>query len=376
MRRTFVVSSMTGGGAARGMANLANHWAACGEMVEILTLHQPHADDVYALHPSIERRDLGRAEPSADSMAAVIALLTRIGAPAAMTRHTALMARLRDALRESASDVAIGVIDITNIRLLAATRGLPVRVVASEVADPAAYSIGFWERARRLLYPQADAVVCLMPEHAHFFRERGVERVHAIPYPVLPAPPRNGQPRERLIVSLTRFAWEKGVDLLVRAFADIAPRHPEWRVEIYGDGPMRGDIERLIASLNLEDRVRLAGMTRDAYEPLARAELFVLTSKTEGIPNALCEAMAAGVTPIVTECGSGVRMVIREDVDGVVTPRRRDAFAAELDALMRDDAARARFAARAPEVVTRFPMERIAAQWDEAIESRKVAHAC
>jgi GalNAc-alpha-(1->4)-GalNAc-alpha-(1->3)-diNAcBac-PP-undecaprenol alpha-1,4-N-acetyl-D-galactosaminyltransferase len=376
MRRTFVVSSMTGGGAARGLANLANHWAACGETVEVLTLHQPRADDVYALHPSIERRDLGSAEPSAESMSAVIALLTRVGAPAAMTRHAALMARLRDALRESMSDVAIGVVDITNIRLLAAARGLPMRVVVSEVADPAAYSIGFWESARRILYPHADAVVCLTPEHAHFFRQRGVERVHAIPYPVLPAPPRNGQPRERLIVSLTRFAWEKGVDLLIRAFADVAPGHPEWRVEIYGDGAMRGDIERLIASLNLEDRVRLAGMTRDVYEPLARAELFVLASETEGIPNALCEAMAAGVTPIVTECGSGVRVVIRQGIDGVVTPRRRDAFAAELDALMRDDAARARLAARAPEVVTRFPMERIAAQWDEAIESRKVAHAC
>jgi GalNAc-alpha-(1->4)-GalNAc-alpha-(1->3)-diNAcBac-PP-undecaprenol alpha-1,4-N-acetyl-D-galactosaminyltransferase len=376
MRRTFVVSSMTGGGAARGMANLANHWAACGEAVEVLTLHQPHGDDVYALHPSIERRDLGDGVPSAESTSAVISVLTRIAAPPAMARHAAVMARLRDALRESASDVAIGVVDITNIRLLAAARGLPIRVVASEVADPAAYSIGYWARAQRLLYPHADAVICLTPEHARFFRDRGVERVHAIPYPVLPAPPRRRRSRERLIVSLTRFAWEKGVDLLVRAFAEIAPRHPEWRVEIYGDGPLRADLERLIASLGLQERVRLSGMTRDVYEPLARAELFALTSVTEGIPNALCEAMAASVAPIVTECGSGVRTVIRNGVDGIITPRRQDTFAAELDALMREDAARARLAARASEVVTRFPMERIAGQWDEAIEARKVAHAC
>ncbi|HYK02187.1 MAG TPA: glycosyltransferase [Thermoanaerobaculia bacterium] len=377
MRRTFVVSSMTGGGAARGTANLANHWAACGETVEILTLHQPHADDVYALHPSILRRDLGDAEPSSQSLSAVLALLTRIGAPATVAGHAAIIARLRDALRDSAPEVVIGVVDVTNIRLLAATRVLPMRVIVSEVADPAAYSMGAWERPRRLLYPQADAVVCLTPEHADFFRQRGVERVQAIPYAALPAPPRNNREREPLIVSLTRFAWEKGVDLLVRAFADVAPMHPEWRVEIYGDGVLRGQIERLIASLNLKERIRLAGMTRDVYEPLGRAKLFALTSQTEGIPNALCEAMAAGVAPVVTECGSGVRTVIREGIDGVIVrPRRKETFAAALHELMRDDAARARLAARAPEVVTRFPMERIAAQWDEVIESKKVAHAC
>lgn len=376
MRRTFVVSSMTGGGAARGTANLANHWAACGETVEILTLHQPRAEDVYPLHPAIVRRDLGRSEPSADSLSAVLALLTRIGAPATMASHAALMARLRDALRDSAFEVVIGVVDVTNIRLLAATRGLPLRVIVSEVADPAAYSLGVFERPRRLLYPQADAVVCLTPEHAEFFRQRGVERVHAIPYPVLPAP-RSSTPREALIVSLTRFSWEKGVDLLVRAFADVAPLHPEWRVEIYGDGLLRGRIERLIASLNLEARIQLAGMTRDVYEPLGRAKLFALTSETEGIPNALCEAMAAGVAPVVTECGSGVRTVIRDGVDGVIVrPRRKETFAAALHELMSDDATRVRLAARAPEVVTRFRMERIAAQWDEVSEAKKVAHAC
>jgi glycosyltransferase involved in cell wall biosynthesis len=359
------------------MANLANHWAACGETVEVLTLHQPHADDVYALHPSIVRRDLGGAEPSAESLSAVLALLTRIGASATVANHAVLMARLRDALRDSAPEVVIGVVDVTNIRLLVAARGLPMRVIVSEVADPAAYSIGAWESPRRLLYPRADAVVCLTPEHARFFRQRGVERVHAIAYPVLPAPPRNGRPREPLIVSLTRFSWEKGVDLLVRAFADVAPLHPGWRVEIYGDGVLRGQLERLIASLNLETCVRLAGMTRDVYEPLGRAKLFALTSETEGIPNALCEAMAAGVVPVVTECGSGVRTVIRDGVDGVIVrPRRKDRFAAALHELMTDDAARARLAARAPEVVTRFPIERIATQWDDVIEAKKVAHAC
>ncbi|HYC90767.1 MAG TPA: glycosyltransferase [Thermoanaerobaculia bacterium] len=374
MQRTFIISSMAGGGAARTTANLANHRAACGEAVEILTLHQPHARDVYPLHPSIVRRDLGDARPRSDSTSAVLRLLARLKAPAPVVLHAPLMARLRDALR-GRDCTAIGVGDLTNVRLLIAAHGLPLRVIASEMADPEGYSIGAWERVRLHMYRHADAVVCLTEEHADFFRGQGLERVHAIPNPVLPAPPRNGARRERLVLSLTRLSWEKDLGLLIRAFGEVAPRHPEWRLEIWGTGPARRELESLVAALQLQDRARLPGMTLDVYEPLARAELFAMTSRTEGIPNALCEAMAAGVAPVVIDCSAGMRAVIRDGIDGVLV-RRRDAFASALDTLMRDDGRRGRLAARAPEVTTRFAPERIAARWDGILESGKVVHAC
>lgn len=377
MRTTYVISSMTGGGAARSLANLANHQAACGETVEILTLHQPRAADVYPLHASILRRDLSGDTPSGESMSAVIAELARLGVPPPIVAHAPVMARLRDALRDRENGVVVGVCDVTNIRLLVAAHGLPVRVIASEWADPAGYTIGPWERLRRLLYPRAGAVVCLMPEHMRFHRAYGVERLHAIANAVVAAPPRNGYRREPLIVALCRLSWEKDLRLLIDAFAEVAPRHPRWRVEIWGEGPMRPQLEKLIAARGLDPRVLLCGSTDEPYAVLARAELFALTSLNEGMPNALCEAMAAGVAPVAVDCGAGVRAIVRDGVDGVVVRSRApEAVAAALDALMRDDVARARLAARAPEVVSRFALGRIAAQWDEVIDPGKVAKAC
>ncbi|HEX2832582.1 MAG TPA: glycosyltransferase [Thermoanaerobaculia bacterium] len=376
MRRMFVISSMTGGGAARTTANLANHQAACGESVQILTLHQPQRPDVYPLHPSIERRDLGEEAPSAASMSAVLARFMQHYPSPAVIAHAPVIARLRDALLERTCDVAIGIGDVTNIRLLVAARHLPVRVIVAEMADPGGYSILDWELLRRRTYPHAEAVVCLAAEFTEYFRRRGIERVHAIASPVLPAPPRHEKRREQLIVSIGRLAWEKNLPLLLQAFSDVAPRHPEWRLELWGNGPMRRELEGLVASLQLQDRVRLPGVTHDVYELLERAALFAMTSRTEGLPNALCEAMAAGVPAVVADCGAGVRTIVRDGIDGVLVAPRRVAVAGALDALMRDDERRARLASRAPEVVERFAIDRIAAEWDELLISGKVAYAC
>lgn len=376
MRRMFVISSMTGGGAARTTANLANHQAACGESVQILTLHQPQLPDVYPLHPTIARRDLGDSTPSAASMSAVLAQLAQGVLRPSVIAHAPVIARLRDALLDASCDVFIGVGDVTNIRLLVAARHLPIRVIVAEMADPYGYSILDWEQLRRRTYPHAEAVVCLAPQFTKYFRERGVERVHAIANPVLPAPPCNDARRELLIVSIGRLAWEKNLDLLLHAFADVAPKHPHWRLELWGNGPMRRELEALVTSLQLQNRVRLPGVTRDVYELLERAALFAMTSRTEGLPNALCEAMAAGVPAVVTNCGAGVRTLVRDGIDGVLVTQHRGAVAGALDALMRDDERRARLASRAPEVVERFAIDRIAAEWDELLQSGKVAYAC
>src|SRR5262249_27989269 len=130
-------------------------------------------------------------------------------------------------------------------------------------------------------------------------------------------------------------------------------------------GPQRPRLERLIRSLNVQDRVRLPGFTNWPLEVLRRADLFGLSSLSEGFPNALCEAMACGVPAVGFDCSSGVREIIRHGVDGIVVPAGdAPALAAALDRVMSSDADRQRLGARAPDVVQRFAIDHAMAQWE------------
>jgi glycosyltransferase involved in cell wall biosynthesis len=172
----------------------------------------------------------------------------------------------------------------------------------------------------------------------------------------------------RRLVSLSRLSIEKRPILLLRAFADVAERHPEWDLEFYGVGPQRNTLEHLAEELAPPGRIRVCGFTNDPYGALAGADLFVSSSSIEGFGNAIWEALACGVPVIAMDAGPSVRALVRHGVDGLIVPENNvAALASALERLMTDEAERKRFAARAPEVVDRFSLESALKQWDDLL---------
>ena len=132
--------------------------------------------------------------------------------------------------------------------------------------------------------------------------------------------------------------------------------------------PGASGLERLVRERGLSAQVRLPGFTTRPFDVLRSADLFVLPSRSEGFPNALCEAMSCGCPVIAADCSSAVREIVRDGLDGVVVPAGdAQALAQAIDRLMASDDERRRLGARAVDVVDRFALEKAMAQWDAIV---------
>jgi glycosyltransferase involved in cell wall biosynthesis len=285
--------------------------------------------------------------------------------------------RLRRAIRATRADLLVSFLDSGNIKCLLATRSLQrLPIIISERTDPHGRSIGrVWEGLRRLTYPWADCLVTQTRHAMDYFPATVRAKGRIIPNPVVrPSagdPP--SQPGDRhVIITLGRLQKVKGHDQLIDAFHLIAARFPDWDIHIHGDGPEQKALDALIRDSGLAGRVIIGTTTTEVGNCLREADLFVLPSRVEGFPNALAEAMAWGLPVISFDCASGPADLIRHDLDGLlVPPGDVPALALAMARLMSDPAERARLAARAPEVLTRFSRTKVLELWEAAIQSAR-----
>jgi glycosyltransferase involved in cell wall biosynthesis len=161
---------------------------------------------------------------------------------------------------------------------------------------------------------------------------------------------------------IARLDMEKGFDPLLRALAEIAKHCPNVLLVVVGEGPARGEIERLIGDLHLQDNVLLLGKRTDIPELYASFDTFVLPSLNEGMPMTVLEAFASGLPVVATRTGA-IPLVVQEGVNGIVVePDDVDPLAAALLKLIREPDLRARMGAAGRETVRREYTSRSMAQ--------------
>jgi GalNAc-alpha-(1->4)-GalNAc-alpha-(1->3)-diNAcBac-PP-undecaprenol alpha-1,4-N-acetyl-D-galactosaminyltransferase len=338
---------------------LADHRAALGQPVALMTFSGRHVPDFFTVGQNVERVHLDAVKP-ARNLFRGFGTLREIVA-------------LRRALTHSAPDVVVSFIVRNNVVTILATRGLGVPVIISDRLDPRVHPLSLaWRMLRRLLYPLATHLVAQTETALAFHGDRVRRRGRVIPNPI-PRPPSPGPSQERRrpgrrIVTMGRLHGQKGFDLLLQAFSEVSDRHPDWSLEIWGEGPERSALEALVIDLALAGSVQLPGLTKSPYDVLRAADLFVLSSRREGFPNALGEAMACGLPVISFDCPSGPREMIRDGIDGVlVPPGDPKELARAMDHLMSHPDDRARLASRAVEILDRFSVSRVMAIWDRLL---------
>jgi len=380
------------GGAQRVMTMMANYWVQeKGREVTVATFDDGTEPPCYALSSGVNHEPLGIARHPSKLVKRVADTTRRTGVldrSSMAQRMSRLIGRVLIAKRQTsvlreyfAAKGPDGIISFTveaNLVALAAgsERGFPV--IVAERNNPTYHPpSAIMRRSRRRAYPKAAAVVCQTQGILDLFGPRLSKKGVVIPNPVMRPNSDEGAPEIVLPDGHLLFAigsmsaqkiHQKGFDLLVPVFRKLAQRHKDWNLVILGDGSERGALQRKAEEWGLSGRVYLPGNVKNVYPLLGRGDLFALSSRYEGFPNALCEAMACGLPVVSFDCPTGPRDIVRHGVDGLlVSPEDAVELEKGLDILITDQEMRERMSARAREVVDRFSMERVMQMWEELI---------
>lgn len=348
--------------------NLANQLAREDWDICIVTVADVKRD-CYELHTAVRRIALDLESESSNLLVAIANNAGRIRA-------------LREILLSERPDVALAMMNTAGILLAFAARGLDIVTIGAERANPSTAHLGrAWSWLRRVAYRRLHAIVALTPEAAKWLsKNTGVASIAVIPnaitWPLADQAPSVdpgsvGVPGRNRLLAVGRLAKVKGTDNLVKAFALIASRHQDWELVIVGEGAERSALQAQIDRSGLSDRAILAGEAGNLADWYRHAQLFALSSRHEGFPNVLLEAMAHGLACVSFDCEAGPRNIMRHGVDGLLVPNQDvEALAAALDRLMDDDEMRMRLATQAAEVRERFSATHIMNMWRDLIATK------
>jgi glycosyltransferase involved in cell wall biosynthesis len=225
--------------------------------------------------------------------------------------------------------------------------------------------------AMRRLYPQLDALVVLTDRDREAYERMLGDRVplRRIPNTVRPLPGAKADLTAKTVYAAGRFRYQKGFDLLVPAWAETARAHPDWRLRLRGSGRLTRRLEGLIADHGLGDSVTLEGPAEDIGADMAEASVFVLSSRFEGFPLILLEAMSKGMGVVSFDCPTGPADIVDDHRNGLLVPHEDvERLAGAIREMVEDEELRRRTAAAAIETAQRYTIEAIGPLWLELLE--------
>ena len=219
---------------------------------------------------------------------------------------------------------------------------------------------------RRILYPMADKVVFVTKDDCRKFRFP--QKRLTIYNPAMYDCYSDYSNRTKSIVTIAPHTrWHsKGLDILLKAWAEIAKQNPDWDLKIYGRiyGNLAGELTNLP-----HEQVTWAGWTDNIADVLRQTSIFILASRSEGCPNSLIEAMSQGCACIATDCEGEPKEMINNNVDGIIAKSEDvDDIAKKIQMLIDDEKLRRKLSAGAIKKAKQFDKNTFFAKWDKLIE--------
>ena len=358
MKLLFFIHGLSGGGAERVMATIMNALIDQGHSIRVVYTEGVE-EPVYELNSSIEQVYMAEGIPVTTS------ILNKI------YRHLWKYPAIRKETKRYNPDVVISFIRSLNNDVLLALLGSGYPVY---VADHTNVNRKYkWKTALlgKLLYPTAKGIMVLTKRDYELWKNK-YKNVYYMPNPCSFHSINKGDSREKIVLAAGRvFAWEiKGFDNLIRAWYKIKHDFPDWRCQIAGEYDDR-TLKSLKQNVTKEElnSVEFIGFKYNIGELMARSEVFCLSSRVEGMPMVLLEALNMGCACVAYDIETGPSEMIIDGVTGLLAKDSDvDDLAKKLRLVMSDDIMREQFQNNAPRSVERYSTENVVKMWNEMLE--------
>ncbi|MEU7003373.1 glycosyltransferase family 4 protein [Nonomuraea sp. NPDC046570] len=220
-------------------------------------------------------------------------------------------------------------------------------------------------------YRRFDALVTLTKADLRDYRAtlpRKPKKLTRIPNAVPPMDGDRAKLDAKVVIAVGRLTRIKGFHRLITAWEQVAAAHPDWTLRIFGAGPQEDNLRTQIEEAGLTGKVELPGATSDVAAELEKASIFVLSSRHEGFPMTILEAMGKGLAIVSFNSPHGPKEMITNEVDGLlVKPRTNANLAASIIRVIEDEQLRHSLAAGALETATTYDVDTIGAKWDDLL---------
>lgn len=346
MKIFFYIHHLGNGGAERVTSVLANEMAKQGHSVGIGL--QNERNNAYTIDHRIE-------------------LFVNSPKGSGISRRVKKYTALRKIIKQWNPDVIIAVMPYNFVAVKIATIGLHIPIVVSDHTNFTWNANWKLKCIRYYFYRCADAVAVLSQFDYNLMSSRlknAVVMYNPLSFPVI----EGSRERNRIVLAVGRLSvWHvKGFDRLINIWAEVAHNYPEWKLGIAGDGS-KDDfdyLKKLAKENNVEDRIEFLGFCDNIKDVMSEASVFALTSRIEGFPCSLMEAMSQGCAPIAFGIQGIIKEIITDGEDGFIVPDGNlKIFKEKLSLLIEDDELRNEISRHAVVNIRRFEVDKVVSNW-------------
>lgn len=355
----FLITGLQSGGAERVMANLSNEFVKIGHVVEIVVMKRAITD--YELDDRVKFVGADAVDSNGKNN-----VLKGFGF-------------YIKKVKEFKPDIIVSFLPKTNIFAVIGKflyfRNIPV--ITCERANPASRR-GVIKFLNDKLFIKADGCVFQTEEARKYYNINDIQKTSILKNPISKefCIERYTGERKKEIVTAGRLYEQKNHALLLKAFSRIANKYSDYKLVIYGEGPLKNDLMDLANGLGISGRVIFPGRVKNISEKIYDVGMFVLSSDFEGMPNSLIEAMALGIPVVSTDCPpGGARDLINNNVNGILVPVGDDKKMSDaMDKILSDKEFADMLSMNSHKIYDVFKCETVIKEWENFIY--KIYYEC